>query len=100
MVIHLERQIEIQKAKLARQERQKRDAEAQSNQMQDALEDVSASIQLVNTEAEAKLLLWRDGIAELHRKDEQLQVCLPYDSPTRVFVVSDTDILCSVESAS
>ena len=75
LIIHLEIQIDIQKARLARQERQKRQEEAKASETQDAVKDVSASIQEVNMEAEAKLLLWKEGISELHRKNEQLQVC-------------------------
>ena len=86
LVIHLERQIDIQKARLVKQERQKCNEEMRSSQIQEAVKQTSASIRQVNMEAEAKLQLWKDGLAELHRKDEQLQVCeacIKYLSPLR-----------------
>ena len=86
LVIYLERQNDIQKARLTKQERQKCCEETRRSKIQEAIKDISASIQQVNMEAEAKLQLWKHGVVHLHRKDEQLQVCeasVTKNSPVR-----------------
>ena len=74
LVIHLERQIEIQRSRLASQQGQKRKEGAKDKEIRSHSQDIAALIQKSSLEYTEKLLGWKEDVAELTRKDEQLQV--------------------------
>lgn len=72
--MHLDRQIDLQKSRLTSRQQQGRDEEVRVSRLRDAAGEVSIAVEAASKQAKADLCQWKDAVAELHRKDSELQV--------------------------
>lgn len=98
LVLHLEREIEIQRSRLAdgvsiceaeQLKRQKLDVD---------IREVELTIQGASQQGQAKLLKWRESIAELNKKDKQLQASV--QQLPQSFFEFKTDLLIGISVSS
>lgn len=75
LVLHLEREIEIQKARLAKAQGLVNAEDSKRCKAEQSIQEVVLAIQEAGKEAKGKLLGWKEAVTELHRRDGQLQVC-------------------------
>jgi hypothetical protein len=74
LALHLDRKINVQKARLAHHRAVVAQESAHASRLREGVREVAEASARVRAETQGAVGEWREAVAELHRKDQAVQV--------------------------